>query len=66
MLNVAAVAPAVTVQQHDTTIVGHHATCLPLSGLAGTPAAGFTVCVTAEGALGSFTARWAAGRSTRL
>jgi hypothetical protein len=57
MLNMAAVdTGVVTDNQHDTTIAGHHATCLALSGVSRTPTPNFTVCVTAEGALGSFTA----------
>jgi hypothetical protein len=56
MLNAASVDPGVTTTQHDTTIAGHHATCLALTGVARAPAANFTVCVTAEGALGSFAA----------
>jgi hypothetical protein len=56
MLNQAAVDSGAVAKQHDTTIAGHHATCLALTGVAHTTAADFTVCVTAEGALGSFTA----------
>jgi hypothetical protein len=56
MLNLAAVDPAAVATQHDTTIAGHHATCLALTGVAHTPTPDFTVCVTSEGALGSFTA----------
>jgi hypothetical protein len=56
MLNIAAVDPGAVAEQHDTTIAGHHATCLALTGVARTPAPDFTVCVTAEGALGSFAA----------
>jgi len=56
MLNQAAVDPGATAEQHDTTIAGHHATCLALTGVTHTPTPDFTVCVTAEGALGSFTA----------
>lgn len=56
MLNTAAVDPGATATQHDTTVAGHHATCLALTGVARTPTPDFTVCVTAEGALGSFTA----------
>jgi hypothetical protein len=56
MLNQAAVDPGAVATQHDTTIAGHHATCLALTGVTHTPAPDFTVCVTAEGALGSFTA----------
>jgi hypothetical protein len=57
MLNVAAIDPGVTAEQHDTTIAGHHATCLALTGVTQTPAPDFSVCVTSEGALGSLTAR---------
>jgi hypothetical protein len=56
MLNTAALDEDATAAQHDTTIAGRHATCLNLSGVEGTPAARFTVCVTNEGALGSFAA----------
>ncbi|MEV6844679.1 hypothetical protein [Actinoplanes sp. NPDC051411] len=56
MLNQAAIDPSATAKQHDTTIAGHHATCLALTGVAHTPTPDFSVCVTAEGALGSFTA----------
>lgn len=56
MLNMAAVGTGVEAKQHDTTIAGHHATCLALTGVARTPAADFGVCVTTEGALGSYTA----------
>jgi hypothetical protein len=47
MLNSAALDATVVAKQHDTTVAGRHATCLDLSR--------FTVCVTSEGALGSFT-----------
>jgi hypothetical protein len=57
MLNVAAVDTGVVAKEHDTTIAGHHATCLTLTGVARTVTPDFAVCVTAEGALGSFTAR---------
>jgi hypothetical protein len=56
MLNTAALDGEVVTKQHDTTIAGHHATCLDLSQVQGTPASTFSVCVTSEGALGSFTA----------
>jgi hypothetical protein len=56
MLNTASVDPGAVAKQHDTTIAGHHATCLALTGVARTPTPDFTVCVTVEGALGSFTA----------
>jgi hypothetical protein len=56
MLNIAALDPDVISEQHDTTIAGRHATCLNLRQVDGTPARDFSVCVTSEGALGSFTA----------
>jgi hypothetical protein len=56
MLNTAALDEDAAATQHDTTIAGRHATCLALSGVDGTPAASFAVCVTNEGALGSFAA----------
>jgi hypothetical protein len=56
MLNTAALDPDVTADQHDTTIAGRHATCLDLNNVDGTRARQFGVCVTNEGALGSFTA----------
>jgi hypothetical protein len=56
MLNTAALDSDVIAQQHDTTFAGHHATCLDLRHVDGTPAHEFSVCVTSEGALGSFTA----------
>ena len=56
MLNTAALDAGTVAKQHDTTIAGHHATCLDLSQVDGAPARTFSVCVTSEGALGSFTA----------
>jgi hypothetical protein len=56
MLNEAAVDTEAIAKQHDTTIAGHHATCLELTNVSRTPAPDFSACVTAEGALGSFTA----------
>jgi hypothetical protein len=56
MLNMAAVDTGVEAKQHDTTIAGHHATCLALTGVLHAPTPDFGVCVTAEGALGSYTA----------
>jgi hypothetical protein len=52
LLNAATLDAYKTVTQHDTTVAGHHATCLTISS---TVAAEFTACVTTEGALGSFT-----------
>jgi hypothetical protein len=56
MLNMAAVDTGVEAKQHDTTFAGHHATCLALTGVAHAATPDFGVCVTAEGALGSYTA----------
>ncbi|MBM2623510.1 hypothetical protein JIG36_49255 [Actinoplanes sp. LDG1-06] len=56
MLATAALDPTVETAQHDTTIAGRHATCLTLSGVDGTPARSFDLCVTNEGVLASFTA----------
>jgi len=55
LLNEASLDAEKAVNQHDTTIAGHHATCLEISGVDGAEASKFTVCVTSEGALGSFT-----------
>jgi hypothetical protein len=56
MLNTAALDDDATAEQHDTTIAGRHATCLNIRKVDGTPAREFSVCVTNEGALGSFAA----------
>jgi hypothetical protein len=56
MLNAATLDPDAVSRQHDTTIAGRHATCLDLSGVDGTPAREFGICVTNDGALASFTA----------
>jgi hypothetical protein len=56
MLNMAAVDTGAEAKQHDTTIAGHHATCLALTGVSHAPTPDFGVCVTTEGALGSYTA----------
>ncbi|GGL06613.1 hypothetical protein [Mangrovihabitans endophyticus] len=55
LLNAAALDSDVDVEQHDTTIAGHHATCITLDRVVGGPIARFGACVTTEGALGSFT-----------
>jgi hypothetical protein len=55
LLNAASLDTDKTVEQHDTTIAGHHATCLRLAGVAAAEASRFTVCITSEGVLGSFT-----------
>ena len=51
LLNTAALDATATVTPRDTTIAGHHATCVGLSGTTG----GFSTCVTNDGVLGSFT-----------
>jgi hypothetical protein len=56
MLDTAAVDADADAVQHDTTIAGHHATCLDVDKVDGAPASTFAVCVTNEGVLGSFTA----------
>jgi hypothetical protein len=56
MLNTAAVDTGVVAKQHDTTIAGRQANCLDLTGVSRTATPAFDVCVTTEGALGSFTA----------
>ncbi len=55
LLNAAALDPDVTLKPRDTTIAGHHATCLELSGLDDDRTRAFTTCVTNDGVLGSFT-----------
>jgi hypothetical protein len=56
MLNAAALDQQVDAAQHDTTIAGRHAICLDLDNVDGTPTRRFSLCVTNEGALGSFAA----------
>lgn len=62
LLNTAALDLDLDATPHDTTIAGRHATCLDLSRVDGTPMSGFGICVTNEGALGSFTATIAGRR----
>jgi hypothetical protein len=62
MLDAAALDQQVTATQHDTTIAGRHATCLSLEQVDGTPTPDFSLCVTNDGALGSFTATLAGQR----
>ncbi|MEV6487948.1 hypothetical protein AB0M20_04785 [Actinoplanes sp. NPDC051633] len=54
LLDTAALDTAVTVTPHDTTLAGHHATCLDLGGVDDASARNFTVCVTSDGVLGTF------------
>jgi hypothetical protein len=56
MLNTAALDPDVLAEPHDTTVAGRHANCLDLSRVDGAPTREFSICVTNEGALASFTA----------
>ncbi|MFI5890713.1 hypothetical protein ACIA5D_11415 [Actinoplanes sp. NPDC051513] len=62
MLNAAALDQELDAAQHDTTIAGRHATCLDLRRVDGTPTSEFSLCVTNEGALGSFAATIAGER----
>ena len=55
LLDAAALDTAAAVTPHDTTLAGHHATCLDLSGVEDAAARQFTVCVTSDGVLGTFT-----------
>ena len=54
LLNAASLDADKITKQHDTTIAGHHATCIELSGVDGVSSGKFTTCVTNEGVLGSF------------
>lgn len=56
LLNAATLSPDLTVASRDTTIAGHHATCVELTGVDDPRARSFTACITNDGALGSFTA----------
>jgi hypothetical protein len=55
LLNAAALDVAVTVKSRDTTIAGHHATCVDLAGVSDERSREFSTCVTNDGVLGSFT-----------
>jgi hypothetical protein len=55
LLNSASLDADKTVKQHDTTIAGHHASCVELSDVDAAAGGKFTACVTNEGVLGSFT-----------
>jgi hypothetical protein len=54
LLNAASLDTDVLAQPRDTTIAGHHATCLSLSGVDDAAARDFSACVTNDGVLGSF------------
>ncbi|MCO1598770.1 hypothetical protein M8C17_26835 [Micromonospora sp. RHAY321] len=51
LLTAAALDPQAVIRQSDTTVAGHHATCVEVERSDGD----FTACVTTEGVLGSFT-----------
>jgi len=55
LLNAAALSPQVTVTPRDTTIAGHHSTCVDLTGVDDERSRAFSACVTNDGVLGSFT-----------
>lgn len=55
LLNAAALSPDITVEPRDTTIAGHHATCVEVSGVDDERSRAFATCVTNDGVLGSFT-----------
>jgi hypothetical protein len=50
LLTDAALDPEATIQQSDTTLAGHHATCVDVTRAGNR----FDACVTSEGVLGSF------------
>lgn len=54
LLDAAVLGQAVTISSRDTTIAGHHATCLDLTGIDNAAARDFSTCVTNDGVLGSF------------
>ena len=51
LLTAAALDPEASIAQSDTTLAGHHATCVDVTRSGDR----FTACVTTEGVLGSFT-----------
>ncbi|MEH0938901.1 hypothetical protein [Micromonospora psammae] len=61
LLTDAALDPQAVISQSDTTVAGHHATCVDVRRSTGD----FTTCVTTEGVLGSFTGELG-GRPTEL
>ena len=54
LLNAARIDPDTTVEQHDTTVAGRHATCLRLGNVDTAETGSFSTCVTSDGVLGSF------------
>lgn len=55
LLTAAALDPDATVEQHDTTVAGRHATCVRVRQVTNAAAPDFDTCITTEGVLGSFT-----------
>jgi len=55
LLTAAALDTDMTVDQHDTTIAGRHATCVDLSDVDDAATREFSTCITNDGVLGSFT-----------
>jgi hypothetical protein len=54
LLNAAVLDTDLTVNQHDTTIAGRHATCVELAGVDDAATSKFSTCITTDGVLGSF------------
>lgn len=54
LLATAALDPAAVIEQTDTTVAGHHATCIQVSKVGNADATPFDACVTTDGVLGSF------------
>ena len=54
LLNAARLDPDMTVEQHDTTMAGRHATCVQLGNVDKAETGRFSTCVTSDGVLGSF------------
>lgn len=54
LLSSAALDRNAVIEQYDTTIAGHHATCVKVAGVSNAPASTFDACITVEGVLGSF------------
>ncbi len=54
LLTAASLDSDAVINQADTTIAGEHATCVEVSNVDGAAASKFTACITADGALGSF------------
>jgi hypothetical protein len=55
LLNAARLDPDLTVEQHDTTVAGRHATCVELTNVDNAAARDFSTCITSDGVVGSFT-----------